>query len=226
MTMLLLGLLIFLGVHSIRVFAECWRTNMRQKMGENAFKGLYSVFSLVGFALIVWGYGAARQQPVALWASPVWTRHLAALLTLPAFVMLVAAYIPGNAIKARLHHPMVLGVKVWALAHLLSNGNLADVLLFGAFLLWAVLSFRAARQRDRAQGAVVAPGNAAGTVATLVLGALAWAAGFVLHAAIGAMLLLDAGVVAWSARHVAAWLCLLLLASYALVRGWLHRRYA
>lgn len=184
MTMLLLGLLIFLGVHSIRVFAEGWRTNMRQKMGENAFKGLVSVISIVGFALIVWGYGAARQQPVALWASPVWTRHLAALLTLPAFVMLVAAYIPGNAIKARLHHPMVIAVKVWAAAHLLANNTVADLLLFGGFLVWAALSFRAARQRDRSAHTVYAPGRMMPTLAVVLVGLVAWAGfAFWAHAA-------------------------------------------
>ena len=178
---LVLGLVLFLGVHSVRIVADGWRTQTLARMGEMPWKGLYSLVSAVGLALIVWGYGLARQQPVVLWVPPIGMRHAAALLTLIAFVLLAATYVPRNALKARLHHPMVLGVKVWALAHLLSNGNLADVLLFGAFLLWAVLSFRAARQRDRAQGAVVAPGNAAGTVATLVLGALAWA-GFALWA--------------------------------------------
>ena len=181
MGVLILGLVLFLGVHSVRIVADGWRTHTLARLGEGPWKGLVSLVSAVGLALIVWGYGLARQQPVALWLPPVGMRHAAALLTLIAFILLAAAYVPRNAIKARLHHPMVLGVKVWALAHLLSNGNLADVLLFGAFLLWAVLSFRAARQRDRAQGAVVAPGNAAGTVATLVLGALAWA-GFALWA--------------------------------------------
>ena len=181
MTMLILGLLLFLGVHSLRIFAEGWRTGLRQRMGENAFKGLYSVLSIVGFALIVWGYGVARQQPLALWASPVWTRHLAALLTLPAFVLLVAAYIPGNAIKARLHHPMVIAVKVWAAAHLLANNTLADLLLFGSFLVWAALSFRAARQRDRVAHTVYLPGRAMPTVTTVVVGLVAWI-GFALRA--------------------------------------------
>ena len=112
---------------------------------------------------------------MVLWVPPIGMRHAAALLTLIAFVLLAATYVPRNVIKARLHHPMVLGVKVWALAHLLSNGNLADVLLFGSFLLWAVLSFRAARQRDRAQGTVYATGSAAGAAATVVVGAVAWA---------------------------------------------------
>ena len=176
MLYLVLGLVLFLGVHSVRIVADGWRTQTMARVGEGAWKGLVSLASAAGLVLIVWGYGLARQQPVALWLPPVGMRHAAALLTLIAFILLVAAYVPRNAIKARLHHPMVLGVKVWALAHLMSNGNLADVVLFGAFLLWAVLDFRAARQRDRAQATVYASGTAAGTVATLVVGAVAWAA--------------------------------------------------
>ena len=176
MLYLVLGLVVFLGVHSVRIVADDWRTQTRARLGERAWKGLYSLASAVGLALIVWGYGLARQQPVVLWTPPVGMRHAAALLTLLAFVLLAAAYVPRNAFKARLHHPMVLGVKVWALAHLLSNGNLADVVLFGAFLLWAVLSFRAARQRDRVQGTVYAASTTAGTLATVVVGGVAWAA--------------------------------------------------
>ena len=176
MTLLILGLVLFLGAHSVRVFAEGWRTSTRAKLGDNAYKGLYSLVSVAGLGLIIWGYGAARAEPTMLWLPPIWTRHLAALLTLPAFVLLVAAYVPGNAIKARLHHPMVLGVKTWALAHLLSNGMLADVLLFGGFLLWAVLSFRAARGRDQAAGAVYAPGRAVPTAVAVLVGVVAWAA--------------------------------------------------
>ena len=176
MLYLVLGLVLFLGVHSVRIVADGWRTQTMARVGEGAWKGLVSLASAAGLVLIVWGYGLARQQPVALWLPPVGMRHAAALLTLITFILLVAAYVPRNAIKARLHHPMVLGVKVWALAHLISNGNLADVVLFGAFLLWAVLDFRAARQRDRAQATVYASGTAAGTVATLVVGAVAWAA--------------------------------------------------
>lgn len=175
MTLLILGLVLFLGVHSTRIVAEGWRGRFIAQRGENAWKGLYTLVSLAGFALIIWGYGQARLQPVVLWGAPTWTRHLAALLTLPAFVFLVAAYVPGNALKARLKHPMVLGVKVWALAHLLANNTLADVLLFGGFLLWAVFSFRAARGRDRANGTVYAPGRALPTVLTVVVGLAAWA---------------------------------------------------
>ena len=175
MTLLILGLVLFLGVHSTRIVAEGWRGRFIAQRGEMAWKGLYAVLSIAGFALIVWGYGQARLQPVVLWGSPTWTRHLAALLTVPALILLVAAYVPGNAIKARLKHPMVLGVKVWAFAHLLANNTLADLLLFGGFLVWAVFSFRAARGRDRAQGIVYAPGRALPTVIAVVGGLAAWA---------------------------------------------------
>ncbi len=176
MTLLIVGLVVFLGVHSVRIFAEDWRTRTRARIGENAWKGAYSLLSIAGFVLLVWGYGQARQAPVVLWPSPTWTRHLASLLTLLAFVILFAAYVPKNGIKARLHHPMVLGVKVWALSHLLANNTLADLLLFGGFLLWAVLDFRAARARDRAAGTVYPAGTLAGTLATVVVGVLAWGA--------------------------------------------------
>ncbi len=175
MTALILGLVIFLGAHSVRIVAEPWRNAMRTKLGENGWKGLYSVVSLAGFVLLVWGYGQARLDPVPLWAPMLWARHLAALLTLVSFVLLAAAYVPGNGIKAKVHHPMVLGVKVWAFAHLLANHTLADLLLFGGFLVWAVLDFRSSRQRDRAAGTVYPPGSAGKTVVTVVAGVAAWA---------------------------------------------------
>jgi uncharacterized membrane protein len=96
--------------------------------------------------------------------------------SLVSFVFLVAAYLPGNAIKARLHHPMLLGTKVWALAHLMSNGKLADVVLFGVFLVWAVLCFRSARQRERINPPPALPSTALATGLTVVLGVAAWAA--------------------------------------------------
>jgi len=175
MTMLILGLVLFLGVHSTRIVAEGWRTRMIGRLGEGGWKGLYSVLSIAGFVLIVWGYGLARQSPVVLWQPPRGMNHLAALLMVVSFVLLVATYVPRNAIKAKVHHPMVISVKVWALAHLLANGTLADVLLFGSFLVWAVLSFRAARQRDRAAGTTYPSGSPAGTAITVFVGLLLWA---------------------------------------------------
>lgn len=175
MVWLVLGLVLFLGAHLPVAVAKGWRSQVVAQRGLGAWKGVVSVLSLLGFVLLIWGYGQARLQPVVLWTPPVATRHLAALLTLVAFVFLAAAYVPRNAIRARLGHPMVLAVKVWALAHLLANGTLADVLLFGSFLVWAVLSFRAARQRDRAAGLQRASGTVAGTLGAVVLGGVAWA---------------------------------------------------
>ena len=176
MTLLILGLLLFLGTHSVRVFAEGWRTGAVARMGPGAWKGVYSVLSLLGLTLIVWGYGQARLPPVALWTPSIGMRHLAALLTLGAFILLAAAYVPRNAIKARIGHPMVVAVKVWALSHLLANHTLADLLLFGGFLAWAVLSFRAARARDRAAGTVRPRGSASATAITVAVGLGAWMA--------------------------------------------------
>lgn len=176
MTYLILGLIIFLGVHSVRIVADDWRTQTRSRLGELPWKGWYSVASLIGFGLLVWGFGLARQQPVQLWSPAPALRHLASLLTLISFVLLAAAYVPGNSIKARLHHPMVLAAKVWALAHLLANGNLAHVLLFGSFLVWAIFNFIAARRRDRAAGTQYPAGSAGATAVTVLVGLVAWLA--------------------------------------------------
>lgn len=184
MGMLVLGLVLFLGAHSVRIFADNARTRAIARLGEMGWKGLYSVVSLIGFGLIIWGFAQARQQPVVLWSPPAMLKHLNSLFTLLAFVLLAAAYVPRNSIRARLHHPMILGVKLWAFGHLLATATLADLVLFGAFLLWAVLDFRAARQRDRALGTVYAPGATGPTVLAVVVGAAAWAAfAFWLHAA-------------------------------------------
>ena len=179
MVYLLLGLLIFLGTHSLRIVADDWRSRAVARIGLWPWKALYGLASLAGFALIVRGFAQARLAPVVLWTPPVAMRHLAALLTLVAFVLFVAAYVPANALKARLRHPLILSVKVWALAHLLANGQLVHLLLFGAFLLWAILDFRAARRRDRRNPPAPLPGSAAGTVATVLAGIAAWA-GFAL----------------------------------------------
>jgi uncharacterized membrane protein len=175
MTTLILGLVIFLGVHSVRIFADDWRSGVRARIGANAWKGGYSLLSLLGFGLLVWGYGQARLDPVLLWTPMIGTRHFAALLMLASFILLAAAYVPRNGIKARVHHPMVLAVKVWALAHLLANHTLADLILFGSLLLWSVLDFRSSRQRDRAAGTVYPAGTRAGTAVTVAVGVVAWA---------------------------------------------------
>jgi len=175
MKLLIAGLVLFLGVHSVRMLAEDWRTRMRARLGTGTWKGLYSLLSLAGLALIAWGFDQARDQPVILWTPPAALRHSAALLTLLAFVLLAAAYVPGNRIKARLHHPMVLGVKTWALAHLLATGMLAHLLLFGSFLVWAIVNYSISRRRDRRDGVQYPAGRWAPTAVALVLGVAAWA---------------------------------------------------
>jgi len=150
MTWLILGLILFLGAHSVRVVADNWRAEKIAAWGDKAFKGVYTLVSILGFYLLVVGYGEARLQPLALWNPPIFTRHISMLLMLLSSILLIATYIPRNHFKMRLRHPMVLSVKVWALSHLLANGNLADLVLFGSFLIWAVLNFRSARARDRA----------------------------------------------------------------------------
>ena len=175
MLYLLAGLLLFLGVHSTRLLADAWRGRVIARLGAGPWKGLYTLVSLAGLALLVWGYGMARQQPVQLWTPLPGARHLAALLTWLAFVLVAAAEVPGNQLKARLHHPMLLGAKTWAFAHLLANGSLAGALLFGSFLLWAVALFASLRRRDRREGVVYAPGTPGRSALAVVAGTLAWA---------------------------------------------------
>lgn len=137
MTILIIGLAIFLGIHSISIATPGLRARAVAAMGPNPWRGVYSLVSAVGFVLIFYGFHLARQAPIVLYVLPTWTRHLAFLLMLPVFPLLLAAYLPGR-IKTAMKHPMLAAVKFWALAHLLSNGMLADVLLFGSFLVWAI----------------------------------------------------------------------------------------
>jgi len=138
MTKLIAGLVIFLGVHSIRIFAPAWRDQMVAKVGLNTWKMIYSVVALAGFVLIVMGYGAARLEPIVVWHPPFFLRPVAALLMLLVFPLLLTTYFPGY-LKAAVKHPMLVATKTWAVAHLLVNGMLADILLFGGFLVWAVI---------------------------------------------------------------------------------------
>ena len=190
MTQLILGLILFLGAHSVRIWADGWRNQTIEAYGEKTFKGVYALVSILGFYLLVVGYGEARLQTVALWNPPIFTKHISLLLMLFSSILLMATYIPRNHFKMRLGHPMVLSVKVWALSHLLANGNLADLVLFGSFLIWAVLNFRSARARDRAQvqnpdaieDAPLRP-NLFATLIALFGGMVLWALiTFVLHA--------------------------------------------
>ena len=176
MLVLIIGLVIFLGSHSVRIAGEGFRRRTIARLGEGGWKGLYSAVSLVGLILIVWGYGLSRLDPVVLWNPPVWTKHIAVLLMLPAFVLFAAFLVPAGRIKARLGHPMILAVKVWALAHLLANGTLADLVLFGSLLVWAIADFAASRRRDRATGTVRIAGPTRNDALAAGVGVLIWAA--------------------------------------------------
>ncbi|MCX7157045.1 MAG: NnrU family protein [Rhodocyclales bacterium] len=174
MSLLILGLVLFLAAHSVRIYADDWREAQIARLGEIRWKGVYSLISAVGLGLIIWGYGMARVDSPVLWPTPNWTRHLAATLTLPAFILLVAAYLPGTHIKARIGHPMVAGVKIWATAHLIANGNVCDAALFGSFLIWAVVDFISARRRDRLAGRTYPAGGWSRDAMAIAIGLVAW----------------------------------------------------
>lgn len=183
MEMLIMGLVLFLGLHSVRMGADHWRTQMLSLLGERGYKALYSAAAALGLALVVWGFSVARQDAATLWTPPVALRHSASLLTLAAFVLVTAAYVPANHFKVWLGHPMLAGTALWALAHLLANGKGVDVLLFGSFLVWAVLDFNACRRRDRAQQRTAPAGTARGTALAVVVGGALWVLfALVLHA--------------------------------------------
>lgn len=181
MTWLALGLALFLGIHLTRAVTPAWRGAQIARLGDKGWKGLYTLVSAVGLGLIIWGFSQARFNTVVLWPRIPGMNHAAAALMLIAMILMAAAYVPRNHFKAKLQHPMTLSVKVWAFAHLIANNTLADVMLFGSFLVWSILVFRAARRRP---APVIATPTAAGTAATVVAGVALWALfAFWLHAA-------------------------------------------
>lgn len=176
MSILLLGLLIFFGVHFVSIVNDPWRNRVAARIGEWPWKAVYSVIAVVGFVLIVWGYGIARQDPVVLYVPPAWLHTVAILLLVPVFPLLLATYLPGR-IQAAAKHPMLAATKLWAVAHLLANGTLADVLLFGAFLVWAVLDRISMKHRTQRPLPSVPASRANDVIA--VVGGLALYAAFV-----------------------------------------------
>lgn len=138
MLQLILGLVLFFSAHSLSMVRPAWRAQAVARFGEGPFKLAYSLVSALGLWLVVVGYGAARAtDPVLLYQPPVWLGHVSLLLMLPVFTLVLAAYLPGR-IQQTLKHPMLIGVFLWALAHLIANGTPADLLLFGSFLVWAL----------------------------------------------------------------------------------------
>ena len=174
MTLLILGLALFLGIHSVSIFAPGWRNAQVAQRGEAAWKGLYSVVSIAGFVLLIYGYGVARQTPAVLFTPPTAMRHVALLLMLPFFPLLFAAYLPGR-IKTAARHPMLLAVKLWAVAHLLANGTLHDVVLFGGFLAWAVADRISVKRRTVVRAVPGAPASPMNDVIAIVGGLVAYA---------------------------------------------------
>ncbi|MBS0448075.1 MAG: NnrU family protein [Proteobacteria bacterium] len=169
MTVLIVGLVIFLGVHSVGIFAPAWREAQIVRLGPGPWKGLYSVVSAIGLGVLIYGFGVARQAPVVLYTPPTALRHIAVLLMVPVFPLFIAAYLPGR-IKAAAKHPMLLSVKFWAVAHLLANGTLADVVLFGSFLLWAGADRIAVKRRPVPRVVPGAPASAANDAIVVIAG--------------------------------------------------------
>ncbi len=181
MTLLLLGLALFLGVHSISIFAEDFRNRMAAK-SEIGWQAAYGLLSLAGILLIVRGYADARLEPTLLYVTPTWLRHVAALLMLPVFVLFFAPYFPGR-IKAVTKHPQLIAVKLWAVSHLLVNGMLADVVLFSSFLAWAVVDRISMKHREP-RGVPGLPQAGVNDVIVIVVGLGAYVGfAFWLHAA-------------------------------------------
>jgi uncharacterized membrane protein len=174
MTFLLAGIFLFIGIHSTRIFASDWRNRLITRVGLQKWKLLYSVIALAGLVLLIYGFGQTRANPVFVWEPPLWSRHMAALLTLLSFILFAAAEIPGNHIKSKLGHPMYQGIKLWAFAHLMANGRLGDILLFGVFLMWAIIGYSAARRRDRREGLTYPAPSGQKTVIAIVAGIAAW----------------------------------------------------
>ena len=185
MTALIIGLVIFLGIHSVSIVKRPWRDGIAARIGDRLWRGLYSLVAILGFALMILGYGQARHASTMLYAPPSWSRDVSLLLMLPVFPLLLAAYLPGR-IQRAVKHPMLLAVLIWAVAHLLSNGSLADVLLFGAFLIWAVADLVSAARRAQRPSVHAPPAKRNDAIAVVaglavyavfVLGGHAWLIG-------------------------------------------------
>jgi uncharacterized membrane protein len=167
MEQLIVGLVLFFGMHSVSIVALPLRDRLAAR-SEQGWKALYGLVSLIGIVLVTRGYAELRQDPTLLYVSPVWLRHVAAAFTLPIFVLLLAPYFPGR-IKSVIKHPQLIAVKLWAVAHLLVNGTLADVLLFGSFLVWAVAD-RISMKNRPVRPISGAPASAANDIVLVVVG--------------------------------------------------------
>jgi uncharacterized membrane protein len=179
MSLLIAGLVLFLGVHTFATLRDA-RATAIGRLGEGPYKGLYSLVSAAGLVLIVWGFGRYRSGGyIPVWDPPQWLHPIALVLMWFAFVALAAAYSPAGKIKGLLRHPMLVGIKAWALAHLLVNGDLGSLILFGAFLAWAVYDRIAVKRRGDVGAS--SSGFTAGDAISLIVGSAAYAAMYWLH---------------------------------------------
>ncbi len=175
LAIMIIGLVVFIGTHLITTRRE-QRAALIARLGEGTYKVLYSVASIIGVVLIAYGYSRYRAAGwIDVWYPPAWTRHLTATLIWPAIIMFVAAYSPGR-IKATLKHPMLVGTKLWALAHLISNGDLGSIILFGSILAWAVVDRISLKRRTDAGGPPIPVGGVAKDVVAVVVGTLLYLA--------------------------------------------------
>jgi uncharacterized membrane protein len=169
MTLLIIGIVVFLGVHLLPTLSDL-RGSLIARMGENGYRALFSILSLIGFVLIVWGF--ARAPVIQVWSPPDWTRYVAMVLMVPVFILLIAAYVPGQ-IKAKVKHPFLVAIKTWALAHLIANGDLASIILFGSFLAYAVFDRITVKRRPATGHETLAETGPAGNDVIAVVGGLA-----------------------------------------------------
>lgn len=175
MTILVLGLVIFLGLHSTRIVSESGRERAIARIGEGPWKGIYSLISAVGFVLIVWGFARARYDAPQLWTPPPWARHVTMLLMLIALILLASYLFKRSHITAAVHHPMLWAVVLWSVGHLFANGSAADLLLFGAFLVWSAADLVSSYARDRRNGIVYPEPQVRATASAIVVGLVVYA---------------------------------------------------
>jgi uncharacterized membrane protein len=175
MTILLLGLVIFLGLHSTRIVSERGRERAIARIGEGPWKGIYSLISVIGFVLIVWGFAQARYDAPQLWTPPTWARHITMLLMLIALILFASFVFNRSHIAVITHHPMLWSVLLWSAGHLIANGTAADVLLFGAFFVWSAADLASSYSRDRRNGVVYPRPQLAATVGAIVVGLVVYA---------------------------------------------------
>ena len=176
MTNLICGLILFLGIHSVSIFANDWRNAQVKKLGTVTWKIIYSVISIVSLALITVGYLETRPQPITIWSPPPWAWLITVYFSLVTMILVAAAYIPNNALKAKLKDPMLVGVIVWSICHLIAIGSLGGILLFGGFLIWGVLDLISCRKRRSQSALPDSPIKPTGTMtfATVAVGFIAW----------------------------------------------------